>query len=436
MTIRAPYACTKMFSILPRNHLRAQGTLFIGLLLSGFVSAGQTNRTIDDFYGDFVTGVQVAYTGAWNTGQNCSSCALRPNANDTYAGTWHDTTSNFPNASIPDYLTLRFNGTAVWLYCIVVNSQPAVETPILTNISVHLDGHLAETYQHAPDPSQEQYKYNRTVFSMTNLSNTEHTLVMTAVQGSQPSVLLFDRAVYTFDDGEPSSSSSATSTSQTSTTSSSEPPSNSTHHGSPTGAIVGGVLGSVAFVALCLCFVIYWRRRQTVHYATDDMDHTAIDPFVPSRPLNYPGAAVFFREQHCASRFIQDSMPVDDMTVLTMAAISETPPSSGTSDARVFDEKRIEATSTLHGDNLTREAHDFRQQVTIVPAERSVLTPENGSTLLGSASTPASTVPAPASFQRSNSDNADLRREMASLRVEMAQLRAEGMQDVGPPPAY
>lgn len=267
--------------------------------------------------------------------------------------------------------------------------------------------------QHTPDPSEEQYLYNRTVFSRTDLSNAEHTLVMTAVQGSQPSVLLFDWAVYTFDDGEPSSSSSATSTSQASRASSSGPSSKSTHHGPPIGAIAGGVLGGIAFVAICLCLVIYWWRRQRVRYALEDMDHTAIEPFVPSPSSKY-----------------QDEMPV-----LT-AAVSETRPSPSITDARLFSEMRIEAISSSNDHSLTREAQDFKRRVTNVLTG---LTPNNASTPLVSAPAPASTIRAPVSFQPSNWDSADLRRELASLRVEMAQLRAEGIQVVSPseaPPAY
>ena len=127
---------------------------------------------------------------------------------------------------------VRALGTAVWLYCIMVNynSFPA---PLMTNVSFELDGAPAGTYIHIPDQNDTQFVYNVNVFSQTDLENAEHTLVMTAIQGAQPSYLLFDWAKYTlvqcrsdvcvvltrtrsFDDGEASSNTTSTTTSRSS----------------------------------------------------------------------------------------------------------------------------------------------------------------------------------------------------------------------------
>ena len=72
--------------------------------------AGPVNRTIDDYFGDSVTGRQVEYSGYWNVGQTCFGCAIHPDADEAHAGTWHDVTSNYPNTSIADYVTMQFNG--------------------------------------------------------------------------------------------------------------------------------------------------------------------------------------------------------------------------------------------------------------------------------------------------------------------------------------
>ncbi|EPT00117.1 hypothetical protein FOMPIDRAFT_1123161 [Fomitopsis schrenkii] len=152
------------------------------------------NRTIDDTYGDSITGLQVVYSG-WNTGQLCPGCAVQPDASATFEGSWHDTTSW--NGDAPPSATMRFNGTAVWVYCILVNSGHRGVT-IYTNASFELDGALAGTYQHNPDPKEDQYLYNTAVFNKDDLSNTEHTLVITAENGPSPSLLLFDWAMYTY----------------------------------------------------------------------------------------------------------------------------------------------------------------------------------------------------------------------------------------------
>ena len=90
-----------------------------------------------------------------------------------------------------------WSGTAIWVYAIVVNNANPSATIIYTNVTFQLDGAHAGTYTHVPNSNANKYQYNVTAFSQTGLSNEHHTLVMTAVQGSQPSLLLFDWAMYT-----------------------------------------------------------------------------------------------------------------------------------------------------------------------------------------------------------------------------------------------
>lgn len=151
-------------------------------------------------------------------------------------------------------LTAPLPGTAIWVYGILANSADRGVT-IFTNASFELDGLPLGNFEHVPQPEQEQYIYNVLLSSKTGLNNTEHTLMMTAMQGGNSSLLLFDYAVYTsvdssgvrfhelirlscysYDDlNKPSSTSTTTlmtSTSQTSsitTTSSSNDPFR-THH--------------------------------------------------------------------------------------------------------------------------------------------------------------------------------------------------------------
>ena len=54
------------------------------------------------------------------------------------------------------------------------------------------------TYQHIPNPKDDQYLYNIDVFSQDGLNNTEHTLVINVESGSMVSLLLFDWAIYTY----------------------------------------------------------------------------------------------------------------------------------------------------------------------------------------------------------------------------------------------
>jgi hypothetical protein len=71
--------------------LRPLPFLVAVLSLSAHVRSATTNRTIDDADYDVVSYLPAA---AWNAGQNCSSCLLKPdpNPNKVWNGTWHDTT--------------------------------------------------------------------------------------------------------------------------------------------------------------------------------------------------------------------------------------------------------------------------------------------------------------------------------------------------------
>ena len=57
--------------------------------------ASPVNVTIDDQYGDAVTGAVPEYLPAasdWSQGATCSSCLVQPWPPSAYNGTWHDST--------------------------------------------------------------------------------------------------------------------------------------------------------------------------------------------------------------------------------------------------------------------------------------------------------------------------------------------------------
>ena len=188
------------------------------LLLSSPVACTLTNRTIDDYWGDSVTGVLPVYSVNWHYGPTCTVCGVRPIFSEAFHNTWHDTTSSNPNTT-GHYVTLSFTGaealvtvsivydtnkaassspgTAIWSYVILANSAPASSTSIFTNVTFELDDVFAGFYEHVPLPTASEFEYNVTAFSKTGLDNKDHSLVMTAAQGSMPSLLLFDWAMYT-----------------------------------------------------------------------------------------------------------------------------------------------------------------------------------------------------------------------------------------------
>lgn len=198
----------QMFS--SRALILGQRLFALCLLASGIASAKLTNRTIDDHYGDSMTGLLPVYVGGWNYGPNCSQCLVRPEPADTFMASWHDTTTSPANDIVT--VTLNFTGVysvtyvlfiaqrarkgvAIWVYCVVPNEVP--DAPTSMNISFELDGKPTGNFIHNPNNS-ELYEYNVTVYSRSELDNAQHTLKMSAVQaGETRSLLLFDWAEYT-----------------------------------------------------------------------------------------------------------------------------------------------------------------------------------------------------------------------------------------------
>ncbi|KAH9829641.1 uncharacterized protein C8Q71DRAFT_395696 [Rhodofomes roseus] len=168
------------------------------------VQAGATNRTIDDQYGDSVTKALPKYgnppSADWNYGPNCSSCSLTPDPDKMFRNSWHDNTMS-ASASSANTISVSFNGTAVWVYC--VTSQKANSTAMITgtNIQFELDGEKVNSpYDYASTNQQattSDFNYNVVVYSNKLLANKEHTLVMTM----QPSSwIAFDWLQYTYVD--------------------------------------------------------------------------------------------------------------------------------------------------------------------------------------------------------------------------------------------
>ena len=172
-----------------------------------------TTVTIDDEYGDSLTGALPVYEGAWKYGPDCSGCLLQPSPEEAFKAGWHDTTTSTQYAQ--QQVTLTFNGTfdslslfnlqqlqrhqgtAISVYCIVPNYMASAN--IFVNIICYLDGEHAGSYESAPPSTDTDpaYRYNVTVYNVTGLTNAQHTLVMAPLQDPNSSVILFDWAEYT-----------------------------------------------------------------------------------------------------------------------------------------------------------------------------------------------------------------------------------------------
>ena len=199
----------------PSRHASFSRLIVCALLATACAAALPTNRTIDDEEGDSVTGLMPQYfpPNGWNVGATCAGCLVHLDPSQTFDGTWHDTTYSPKDLESPS-ITLRFNGTAVYVYNVLANTVPLTDT--LTNISFTLDGTEVGTFVHEPTASTE-FDYDIPVYSNPEIPNMEHELVIQAVECGRPVLILFDYIVYTFMEDSSASSASSSSASSIST---------------------------------------------------------------------------------------------------------------------------------------------------------------------------------------------------------------------------
>ncbi|KII86391.1 hypothetical protein PLICRDRAFT_288452 [Plicaturopsis crispa FD-325 SS-3] len=173
-----------------RRRTPTSSTLFL-ICICGFLSllrlpvslGALVNGTIDDKFGDARTGAQWAYLpdGAWNDGTNCPSCTAQPAASQAFMGSWHDGTfnvlpgsNNFPNQTLS--ASVNFNGTAVYVYCIVAHSASGPDGNM--DLTFFIDGNTVGTFTLAPTGAQPNFSYNVSVFSMENLEPKPHNFTV------------------------------------------------------------------------------------------------------------------------------------------------------------------------------------------------------------------------------------------------------------------
>jgi hypothetical protein len=84
--------------------------LLLLVLLRG-VFALISNVTVDDEYGDEVTGAKPSYSPSadWSEGTNCTGCLALPDPSFAYDHTWHDTTQDVADPAVR-FVNYTFNG--------------------------------------------------------------------------------------------------------------------------------------------------------------------------------------------------------------------------------------------------------------------------------------------------------------------------------------
>ena len=199
---------------------RAVLDLLILFLVLPTTRAALVNYTIDDTFGDSVTGAKPVYLPAspW-AGPGCTTCAIVPVKALAFDGTWTAATYNpslFNNMNITFSFTgwkissfdclqlmifakpLRFTGISIWVFFILANNNTLPGITSNTQCNFTLDGQLVNTFNHQPNGSTNALQYNATAFTTSGLSNSQHTLVISTNDFPGFSFLNFDYAIYTY----------------------------------------------------------------------------------------------------------------------------------------------------------------------------------------------------------------------------------------------
>uniref|UniRef100_A0A8H7Y1U1 Uncharacterized protein n=1 Tax=Psilocybe cubensis TaxID=181762 RepID=A0A8H7Y1U1_PSICU len=177
----------------------ARFALFFSLFWVPRVDADGVNRTIDDTFGDSVTKQRVTYTpasGVWHdaTCLTSSGCAIVGDPTQCFSSTYTAATYRDPWSETS--IAMQFNGTAIYVFFILANNMgTGIITQTVANFT--LDGGQPQLFTHQPDPNTKDLNYGQLVFSLTNLTNSEHTLVISASEVHINSYINFDYAVYT-----------------------------------------------------------------------------------------------------------------------------------------------------------------------------------------------------------------------------------------------
>ncbi|PFH48500.1 hypothetical protein AMATHDRAFT_65349 [Amanita thiersii Skay4041] len=218
------------------------------------------NRTIDDKYGDEVTGHLPRYittskvSNIWKN-NTCTDCKIKPELSRAHNGTWTAVTFD---ADVQDAtITLNFKGVAIYVYLIVSNT-------IETNCMFTLDNNNPDSrpFNSPADPSASSLEYNVLAFTKSDIEDGDHQLV---ISGNPPTTYLnFDYAIYTLDDGIPTFPSPSASTSPT-----------TAHTFDGALLIVGIVFGTVLILVLGIIIQYLIKRQQKsnkVALSNDSLD--------------------------------------------------------------------------------------------------------------------------------------------------------------------
>lgn len=240
--------------------------LVLGLFFMS-VCARISNVTIDDTLGDEVTGQIPQYApDGWIarsvSGAPCDLCTAQPDATRIYKGTWHDR-STLALDQIPSTISMSFNGTRIYVYFILFNNIDTVNHN--TRLRFYLDGssYPAQDFLHLGDPASEKYLYSQLVYDSLTLEPANHTLVVSSYSnGTDGSLALFDRAVYTTGTDDVSATQIASTGAPAVPVPAPQSADGNRSHAPRIGVVIGSAVAGALVLALAIgCWLCFRRRR-------------------------------------------------------------------------------------------------------------------------------------------------------------------------------
>jgi hypothetical protein len=186
-----------------------------------------------------------------------------------YNGTWIEGTfdsqpgtNSFPNT--PLTASINFTGIAVYVYCIVANTNTNPDG--FVDLTFFLDDDFVGNFINPPSPSGlPPYLYNVLVYGNDSLPDGIHTI---RLQNGYPhgpmSLLLFDYLTYTYDD----SKSTPTATHHPPTVSGNQSVAVSSSSKASRAKVVGAIFGTIGGLLLIvgLIFLIIYKRKSQVPF--------------------------------------------------------------------------------------------------------------------------------------------------------------------------
>ncbi|KAK0445642.1 uncharacterized protein EV420DRAFT_922138 [Desarmillaria tabescens] len=229
------------------------------------VQAKLVNVTVDD------QNLSLTYTpsDAWVDGTDCEACTAKLDTDRLVRGTWHDSTFQ-PGDKEPHRVSVSFNGTAIYVDCILVKSTSNPPLNGHSDMRFFIDGALVGRFaRDIANDSTSTYEYGSTVYANTCIPAGLHTFRLQNghTNSTQQSLVLLDAITYSYDDGEPDGSvtvySTATESLGITETGTPDPEDAVSSESSNVASVVApAVVIPLVLVASIFALALYLRRRR------------------------------------------------------------------------------------------------------------------------------------------------------------------------------